>query len=191
VRSLILVRHGPTAATRAASFPADEELDARGWELAAALAGRLPRHAEALCAPDRASRQSAAAALLDPRVEPALAGCDHGSWRGRTLEDVLADDPGGAAAWRADPAARPHGGETLRGLLARVGAWLDEQARLNERALAIVPGDVVRAAVVHALGAPPEAFWRIDVAPLTRTELHAGDGHWTLRRVNAALARRG
>jgi hypothetical protein len=44
---------------------------------------------------------------------------------------------------------------------------------------------VVKAAIVAALGAPLEAFWRVDVAPLALAELHAHDGRWTLTRVNA------
>ena len=47
---------------------------------------------------------------------------------------------------------------------------------------------MVKAAVVHALGAPPEAFWRVDAAPLRVTELHAHDGRWTLTRCNAPAA---
>jgi broad specificity phosphatase PhoE len=46
---------------------------------------------------------------------------------------------------------------------------------------------VVRAAVVHALGAPLHAFWRIDAAPLSLTELHAADGRWTVTRLNHPL----
>jgi hypothetical protein len=41
----------------------------------------------------------------------------------------------------------------------------------------------VKAAVVAALDAPAPAFWRIDVAPLSITELHAHDGRWTVTRV--------
>ena len=49
---------------------------------------------------------------------------------------------------------------------------------------------MVKAAVVHALGAPDEAFWRVDAAPLHTTELHAHDGRWTVAHVNAPLAPR-
>ena len=98
---------------------------------------------------------------------PALSECDFGTWAGRTLAEVSEQDPDGARAWMTDPDARPHGGETLAELLERVGDWLDEQARLQGRAIAVTHGGVVKAAVVHALGAPPMAFWRVDVAPLT------------------------
>jgi broad specificity phosphatase PhoE len=39
---LLLVRHAPTAATRAAAFPLDEPLDDDGRAAAASLAGALP-----------------------------------------------------------------------------------------------------------------------------------------------------
>jgi broad specificity phosphatase PhoE len=184
-RALLLVRHAPTAATRAAAFPVDEGLDARGRAAAAGLAAALPARADALASPARSCRETAAAAGLEARVEPALADVDYGAWAGRTLEEVHAADPEGAAAWLADPGARPHGGETLRELAARVEAWLDAQAGLGGGALAITHAAVVRAAVVHALGAPPAAFWRIDVPPLAVTELRARCGQWTLARLSS------
>jgi broad specificity phosphatase PhoE len=52
---------------------------------------------------------------------------------------------------------------------------------------AVTHAEVVKAAVVHALGAPLAAFWRIDSSPLALTELHAHDGRWTLVRLNAPL----
>ncbi|MFC7642844.1 hypothetical protein ACFQX6_19370 [Streptosporangium lutulentum] len=42
------------------------------------------------------------------------------------------------------------------------------------------PPPVIRAAVVHALGAPAAAFWRIDVAPLARVALTGRGGRWQL-----------
>lgn len=86
-----------------------------------------------------------------------------------------------------DPDACPHGGESLTALLGRVGGWMDEQAAVDGRVIAVTHGGVVRAAVVHALNAPAPSAWRIDVAPLTVTELHARDGRWTVTKVNAAV----
>jgi broad specificity phosphatase PhoE len=186
VRRLLLMRHARTDAVQRAAFGLDESLDAAGLEAANELAGRLGR-GEALCSPSRRARETAAAAGLDAEVVPALAECDFGTWAGRTLAQVDAQDADGTRAWMTDPDARPHGGETLAELLERVGDWLDEQARLRGRAIAVTHGGVVKAAVVHALAAPPVAFWRIDVAPLAATELHSHDGRWTLARVNAPL----
>jgi broad specificity phosphatase PhoE len=186
VRRLLLVRHAPTAATRAAAFGADEPVDERGLAAAAGLRSALPGGWDALCSPALRCRQTAvAAALRSVVVDPALAECDFGAWAGRALAGIDAAD---AALWMTDVDARPHGGESLRAFAARVAGWLDDQARRDGRAVAVTHGGVVKAAVVHALGAPLEAFWRIDAAPLAITELHAHDGRWTVARVNCVVA---
>jgi broad specificity phosphatase PhoE len=186
VRRLMLMRHARTDAVHRAAFPLDESLDAPGLEAAGELAGRLGR-GDAFCGPSRRARETAAAAGLDVEVVAALDECDFGTWAGSTLAQVDAQDPEGARAWMTDPDARPHGGETLAEMLERVADWLDEQAQLRGRAIAVTHGGVVKAAVVHALAAPPVAFWRVNVAPLAATELHAHDGRWTLARVNAPV----
>ena len=186
MRRLLLVRHAPTAATRAAAFPTDEPLDDGGRDAARGLT--LP-DGDVLCSPALRCRETASTAGLDATVDPALAECDFGSWCGRSLADVHASDPDAAASWMTDPDAAPHGGESLRAFAARVASWLDGQATLDGRATAITHAGVVKAAVVHALGAPLEAFWRVDVAPLGVTELHAHDGRWTVARVNAEASR--
>jgi broad specificity phosphatase PhoE len=191
MRRLLLIRHAPTSATRAFSFPADEPLDERGRAGAAALGPALPARFDVLCSPALRCRETAQAAGLQAgAVEPRLAECDFGTWAGRTLDEVSAADPAAAGAWMTDPDARPHGGESLTDFARRVAAWLDGQAARAGGAVAITHGGVVKAAVVHALGAPIEAFWRIDAAPLAITELHAHDGRWTLTHANCATARR-
>ncbi len=185
MRRLLLVRHAPTSATRAASFPGDEPLDRRGRAEAAGLLARLPTHDELLCSPAaRCSETARAAGLADPLVQPELAECDFGSWAGRSLADLDSADPAATAAWMSDADACPHGGESLSAFAMRVGLWLDGQAALDGSAVAITHGGVVKAALVHALCAPIAAFWRIDVSPLSITELHANDGQWTVTRMN-------
>ena len=180
------MRHAATAATRANAFPVDEPLDERGLAAAALLAAAFPPRCEALCSPALRCRQTAeAAGLPAPSVQPALAECDFGAWAGRSLADVHAAEPESATAWMLDPDARPHGGESLTAFAARVGAWLDGQARRDGCAVAITHGGVVKAALVHALDAPLHAFWQIDSRPLSITELHGwAGGHWTVTRVN-------
>jgi broad specificity phosphatase PhoE len=129
-------------------------------------------------------RQTAAAAGLDPSDDPALAECDFGTWAGRSLAEVNAADPDAARAWMTDPDSSPHGGESLTAFARRVAGWLDAQAQQDGAAVAVTHGGVVKGALVHALGAPIESFWRIDVAPLAVTEMHAHDGRWTISRVN-------
>jgi broad specificity phosphatase PhoE len=187
MKRLILVRHAPTEATRAAAFPLDERPDRAALAVASRLAAIVPRHAETCSSPARRCVETARAAGLDPRLDPALAECDFGDWGGRPLSEVWEEDPGGAAAWMADPEACPHGGESLSAFSARIGAWLDSQARGEGSTFAVTHGGVVKAAVVRALGAPLDAFWRVDVEPLAITELHAHEGRWTVARANAPL----
>ena len=183
MRRLLLVRHASTAAVRAAAFGADESLDEGGVSAARGLAARLPSRGEVLVSPARRARETAAG-LGEARVEPALIECDFGSWAGRTLKDLAASDPDAVQAWMTEPGAAPHGGESLTALLARVRGWLAEQAALDGTAIAVTHGGVISAAVVIALDAPPSAIWRVDIAPVSITELHAHDGRWTVTRVN-------
>ena len=182
MRRLLLVRHASTDAVRAAAFGADEPLDAAGVVAAARLRGRLPRAAEVLVSPAVRARATAArAGLRVSAVDAALAECDFGAWAGLPLRAVQEQ---ALRAWMSDPDFSPPGGESLSALLARVGDWLAAQASRSGTAVAITHGGVIKAAVVTALAAPPAAFWRIDIAPLSITELHAHDGRWTVARVN-------
>lgn len=188
MKRLLLVRHAATSATRTAAFPADEPVEDGAAALAAPLRDLVRERDELLVSPALRCAQTAAAAGLTPRVEPRIAECDFGDWAGRTLADVNAEAPDAVGAWMSDPAAAPHGGESLAAFAARVAAWLDEQAGADGRTLAVTHGGVVKAALVHALGAPLDAFWRVDVAPLSVTELHAHDGRWTVTRTNGPIA---
>ncbi len=179
------MRHAPTGATRRAAFPTDEPLDERGAAAAAKLESRLPSRCDAVSSPARRCRETAGAAGLAPRLEPRIAECDFGAWAGRTLTDVHAEDPAAAERWMTDPDADPHGGESLTAFSERVVDWLeDAAAHADGYTVAVTHAGVIKASLVHALGAPPLAFWRIDVGPLAITELHAHDGLWTVTRVN-------
>lgn len=177
--SLRLICHAPTSATRAAAFPADEPADEKGLAAAAALAGRLDRADLVVTAPALCARQTAQVLGLSAATEPALAEADHGRWRGLALAEVAAAEPEALAAWMGDLDAAPHGGESLAALIRRVGDWLDAPP-LAKRLIAVTHGSVVRAALVHVLGAR-QAFWRIDAGPLSSTELTHDGRRWALR----------
>ena len=187
MRRLLLVRHASTEAVRAAAFGSDEPLDPRGREAAARL--RLPRVDEVLVSPALRARETATAAGLAVSGD-APAECDFGRWAGLSLQSVAEREPDAVRERLRDPDAAPHGGESLRELLERVGGWLREQVALDGTAVAITHGGVIKACVVSALGAPAPAFWQVDVAPLSITELHAHDGRWTVTRASATPPRR-
>jgi hypothetical protein len=47
---------------------------------------------------------------------------------------------------------------------------------------------VIRSAIVHALSASAQTFWRIDIAPLSLTDLRFNGRVWTLRSSGGELA---
>lgn len=177
---LDLIAHGPSAATRAARFPDDEALETSAVGALEALSGRLRAYAHVLTSPSRAARETAQALGLDAIVEPALRDCDYGRWRGLASKDVARREPDAFAAWLGDPAAAPHGGESLAALIERTQAWLARSLTRDGATLAVTHASVVRAAIVNALGAGPYAFWRIDVAPLSLMRLTGHAGRWNL-----------
>lgn len=172
---LVLVCHGATSATRRAAFPADEPLEHPDVVLEPLRADVTFRTPALRCL------QTAVALGVDAVPDDGLRDCDHGIWRGRTLDEVTADDPLAVHAWLTDPAAAPHGGESTRDFLGRVGAWLDALPREHHRIAAVVTPAIVKAAVVHAVLGTPASFWRIDVPPLSRTVLSGHPMSWTLR----------
>jgi broad specificity phosphatase PhoE len=178
---LFLIAHAPTAGMRVAAFPRDDEpLEPEAAARLPALRNKL-RHADRyLVSPARRARETAAGLGLSADVAPALADCDYGRWRGERLAEIEKREPDGVAAWLEDPEAAPHGGESLAALISRVGAWLDDEAGAQGVTLAITHGAIVRAAIVAAIEAPPRAFWRLDVAPLSLTRLSGHDGRWRL-----------
>lgn len=188
---ITLVAPAVNAALRQVRFD-DAPPDPAGVRRAEAAAAALPHHDTAFTGPSARCRGTAQALGLDAAVAAELGDLDVGRWRGRLLDEVGQEGPEEVAAWLSDPAAAPHGGESLLELVERIGAWLEAHrespspaaspASAREgRLLAVVEPAVVRAALVHALGLPAPAFWRLDVAPLTATELSGRAGRWNLR----------
>jgi broad specificity phosphatase PhoE len=184
---LVLVAHAATAATRDARFPGDEPLDERGAHAAAKAGGSLRRVGAAYGGPEKRCGQTAAALGLDAVADPALRDLDLGTWRGRTLAELAADHPAGLRAWLSDPGAAPHGGESVAALVTRVAGWLNGLSGAATRVAAVTHPAIIRAAVLHALGAPAECFWRLDAAPLSQTWLTHDGARWQLRETGHPL----
>jgi broad specificity phosphatase PhoE len=169
-----------TASVSAVAFAADEPLDAKGRESLSTLSRLLPSCDIILRSPALCARQTADGLALVSSIEPLLRDCDFGRWAGRPLEDVEAAEPASVADWVRNPRAAPHGGESFADVTKRVGGWMDQMLTQSGSVLAITHGVVIRAAIAHTLGAGPEAFRHIDIAPLTRAKLSGGGGRWTL-----------
>jgi broad specificity phosphatase PhoE len=174
---LTLVSHAMTDAMAAGRFPADESLSALGLRQVDAIAG-LGVFDVAVCAPEKRSRETAQGLGLRAEAEPMLADLDCGRWQGAELPAV---DQAELAIWLTDPTQAPHGGESVTVLVDRVRCWLDTLAAHRGRLVAVTHPGVIRAAILVALDAPPKSFWRIDIAPMSRTVLHLRGHTWTLR----------
>jgi len=175
---LILICHGSTDAVRRSAFPADEPLDAAGRKAAAVLAGRLPAMERCWSSPELRARQTAEALKLDAIVLSVLRDCDYGAWRGRSFAEVSTQQP----------AATPHGGESLLSLIGRVAQWLDGERAMERRTIVVTHAAIVRAAIIHAIAAPAQSFWRIDLAPLSITCLSGIGSRWNLASSGCAAS---
>lgn len=171
---LTLVSHAMTDVMAAVRFAADEPLNNAGRRQAEAAAG-LDIPGLHLVGPEQRTRQTAELLGLHATTEPRLADLDCGRWRGQTLAAVTAAD---LEVWLTDAAAAPHGGESVVDLTERVAGWLTS---VTSATVAVTHPAVIRAAILAALDIPPKSFWRIDIAPVSRTTMHYRDGCWTLR----------
>ncbi|MCX4694306.1 histidine phosphatase family protein [Streptomyces sp. NBC_01408] len=183
------VRVSLVAAARSCSllaerFDDDRPLDGTGRRaLELASRGLVPLGAAGLryCSPTPRSRATGEALGYAPLAQPALRECDMGRWRGLTLAEVTAREPGSVDVWLADPRSSPHGGESLLAFISRIGGWLDTRPADDGGAIvAVAEPSVVRAAVVYALNAPPRTFWNVDVRPLSTVTLTGRPGSWHL-----------
>ncbi|MGK5531941.1 histidine phosphatase family protein [Streptomyces sp. URMC 129] len=167
-----------------ARFGDDRPLDVAGWQaLERAVPVLMPLAAAELryCSPTLSSRQTGDALGLQPLAQLALRECDMGRWQGMTLREVAFREPGAVDAWFADPRSAPHGGEPLLAFVSRIGAWLDTRPLEGDgRIVAVTESSVIRAAMLYALKAPPQSFWRTEVHPLSVVSLSGCRGRWSL-----------
>jgi broad specificity phosphatase PhoE len=182
---VILISPARNEASDEFRFDDGRALSAAGLRAAQAAAGTLPTAARNFVSPSRRCSQTAKALGLHAVTDRRVAGCGMGRWRGQTLDEVCAAEPESVALWLSDPGRAPHGGETVAQVCARTGEWLAELAEQPGRVVAVAEPDVVRAAVVCALGAPAQSLWRVDVEPLTATEISGRSDRWNLRAGSA------
>jgi len=187
---LTLISHAATEAQLRAAFPLDEPILERDITRIKDLKWSLPVNASTWTAPERRAQETSRILGLSPALSEELRDCDYGQWRGRSMGDLESQNPEGLLAWLTDPSSAPHGGESVERLIGRVGSWIDQQ-RTVRHTIAVTHQAIVRAAIIHALQIPTQAFWRIDVAPLTVTDLRFNGALWTVRSTGCALNKSG
>jgi probable phosphoglycerate mutase len=171
---IVFARHGQTVPNREGRLlgRSDPELTERGREqagqLAPAIAGYAPT--AVYSSPLLRARQTAEAIAdvlgLAVVVDDDLIEIDYGDWEGKPFGEL---DAGVVAQWRADSGYTPPGGESLRDVEARVGAFCER--RLGADAVVAVSHvSPIKGAVTWCLGLTAEKAWRmrLDVASITR-----------------------
>lgn len=185
---ITLVAHATTKALRAATFGGDEPLDDVGKDKAIRLAGSLGQVDHCWTSPLLRTRQTAEALGLTAQVDERLRECDYGRWTGLRFQQVVFKEPRKLVSWIKDPSSAPHGGESIPQVLARVAAWIAERGRDPGHTVAVTHASVIRAAIVYVIQAQLPSFWRIDVVPLSQTDLRTNGRRWVLRSMGPILA---
>jgi broad specificity phosphatase PhoE len=123
--------------------------------------------------------------LLPVRERADLIELDYGEWTGWTFDQVRGD-PRWQSWTRSRSLAALPGGETMRAVQKRVVEALFDLAREHpEEAVAIVShGDVIRAALLFALGMPLDLYARIEIGTGSLSTLRIEDGGMRLLRLN-------
>ncbi|QVM90640.1 histidine phosphatase family protein [Pseudomonas entomophila] len=167
---LSLICHARTEAQRVGRFALDDD------PLRDLPSPLIERSTTACCltAPELRARQTAESVAAT--IDEGLRDCDLGTWKGKPLKQL---DERELQAWLTDPQAAPHGGESIAALCQRVARWMDSALGEGEW-IAVTHPFVIRAAMLHALGAPFASFHRIDVPPLARVRL-SHYGQWRLQ----------
>jgi broad specificity phosphatase PhoE len=177
-----LLRHGERAQPRvcAGRMPGIG-LTERGRAEIAAVAERLAegKLAAIYASPLERTRESAeiVAARLGLEVEfrDDLIELDFGEWTGATFDAIRADPRW--QAWRTRRSlARIPGGENMREVQRRVVEALMEMAERHsdETVVAVSHGDVIRSALLFALGMPLDHYNRIEVGQGSLSTIHIG-----------------
>ncbi|MFE3387262.1 bifunctional RNase H/acid phosphatase [Streptomyces anulatus] len=197
--TLVLLRHGETALTPEKRFSGsggtDPELSATGRGQAERAAGHfaaLGTVQEIVSSPLRRCRETAAAVAgrlgLDVRIDEGLRETDFGAWEGLTFGEVrerYADD---LTAWLASPDTAPTGGgESFAEVAERVADARDRiVARYAGRTVLLVTHVTpIKTLVRLALGAPPEALFRMELSAASiSTVAYYADGNASVRLLN-------
>ncbi len=192
-RSLLLLRHGPTAWNAAGRIQGRQDLPLSEAGRVALAARRAPSpwhggewHASPLV---RAVQSVRALGGPAPRLEPRLAEMDWGGFEGRTLAALRGELGAALAANEARGLDfRPDGGESPREVRARLADWLADLDPRGPPLVAVTHKGVIRAALSLATGWDMCAGYpvRLDWACGHAFRVRAGGG-LAVERLNVPL----
>ena len=192
----LLLRHGQTALSTERRFAglSDIELTETGVRQAKLAGERLAARGGVdviVASPLRRTRQTAeevASATSAPvEYDDDLRETDFGDWEGLTFTEAQRRWRDEVAAWLADPAAAPPGGESFAAVAVRVQAARERLMAAHARETVLVVSHVtpIKTLLTEALLAPPAAMYRmhLDVGSLSEIDWYS-DGPAVVRSLN-------
>ena len=191
----LLLRHGqtPNSVQKRYAGVSDVPLTEVGVQQAAAAGKRLASAGitaivtSPLRRAVRTAEEVAAASGAPVEADEGFREADFGAWDGLTFAEVRERWPAEQAAWLADPAVAPPGGESFLDVSARVGAALRRVLAGHRGQTVLIVSHVtpIKTLVAAALLAPPPALYRmhLDVGALCQVDWYA-DGPAVLRSFN-------
>ncbi|MBT3150814.1 bifunctional RNase H/acid phosphatase [Streptomyces sp. CHD11] len=197
--TFVLLRHGETPLTPQKRFSgsggSDPSLSGTGRGQAERVAEALARRGTVqavVASPLARTRETAgivAARLgLDVSVEDGLRETDFGAWEGLTFGEVRERHPDDLNAWLSSPDAEPTGGgESFAATAARVSAARDRlvAAYAGRTVLLVTHVTPIKTLVRLALGAPPEALFRMELSAASLSAVaYYADGNASVRLFN-------
>ncbi|WP_051858778.1 bifunctional RNase H/acid phosphatase, partial [Streptomyces toyocaensis] len=197
--TFVLLRHGETPLTPQKRFSgsggSDPSLSGIGREQAEKVAAALARRGTVqaiVASPLARTRETAgivAARLgLDVSVEDGLRETDFGAWEGLTFGEVRERHPEDLNAWLSSPDAEPTGGgESFAATATRVAATRDKliAAHAGRTVLLVTHVTPIKTFVRLALGAPPEALFRMELSAASLSAVaYYADGNASVRLFN-------
>ncbi|MFI1207828.1 histidine phosphatase family protein [Streptomyces sp. NPDC020802] len=203
--TFVLLRHGETALTPQKRFSgsggSDPALSDVGRHQAARVASALAAQGtvqDIVSSPLARCRETAeivAAALgLGVRVEEGLRETDFGAWEGLTFAEVREQYPDDMTAWLGSPDAEPTGGgESFEAVAGRVAEARDRLLASYATRTVLLVSHVtpVKTLVRLALGAPPEALFRMELSAASLSAVaYYADGNASVRFLNDTSALR-
>ncbi|WP_407839396.1 bifunctional RNase H/acid phosphatase [Streptomyces sp. DSM 116496] len=197
--TFVLLRHGETALTPQKRFSgsggSDPELSEAGRRQAAAVAESLAARGTietVVSSPLRRCRETAQAVAdrlgLTVTVEEGLREVDFGAWEGLTFAEARERHPEDLQAWLDSPKAAPTGGgESFASATRRISATRDRLLAEHAGRTVLLVSHVtpVKILVRLALGAPPEALFRMELSAASLSAVaYYADGNASVRLLN-------
>ncbi|MGW0652220.1 bifunctional RNase H/acid phosphatase [Streptomyces umbrinus] len=203
--TFVLLRHGETPLTPQKRFSgsggSDPALSDTGRHQADRVATALAARGtvqDVIASPLARCRETAAIVAarlgLDVRIEDGLRETDFGAWEGLTFAEVRDRYPDDMSAWLSAPDAEPTGGgESFEAVAHRVAAARDKllAAHTGRTVLLVSHVTPIKTLVRLALGAPPEALFRMELSAASLSVVaYYGDGNASVRLLNDTSALR-